>query len=141
MISISILVQAHLVTEPFFSIKMDRADVEVVRNDGFGMTMTVGMEWTVAGVLEDALIGCADDRCIIQRVKVYNFRLNGRFFKNFKAKLEQRRKAMKAMKARKAKKKAMNANERDEVHEDHESPAINDNFSNEDFFDWLVNDD
>ena len=100
MISISILVQAHLVTEPFFPIKMDRTDVEVVRNDDFGMTMTVGMEWTVAGVLEDALIGCADDRCIIQRVKVYNFRLNGRCFKNFKAKLEQRRKAMKAMKAK-----------------------------------------
>ena len=44
MISISILVQAHLVTEPFFPIKMDRTDVEVVRNDDFGMTMTVGME-------------------------------------------------------------------------------------------------
>ena len=116
--------------------------MEVVRNDDFGMTMTVGMEWTVAGVLEDALIGCADDRCIIQRVKVYNFRLNGRCFKNFKAKLGAEKEGHEGNeKARKAKKKAMKANERDEVHEDHESPATNDNFSNEDFFDWLVNDD
>ena len=68
------------------------------------------------------------------------FLRNGRFVQSF---LKQRRKAMKGMKARKAKKKAMKANERYEVHEDRESPAINDifyNFSNDDFFGWLVSD-
>ena len=76
-------------TVPFFPSRW-MTDWRWYAIDDFPIFVFFRKEWTVEEVLREARR--VDSANIIQRVKVYNFRLNGRFFKNFKAKLEQRRK-------------------------------------------------